>query len=253
MDKKPSWKAKLTYKIDYLFSKGIGAMILFLGIASLSIIIVASLLAILFQVRPQNSGSLSFFELVWVSLMRTLDAGSMAGDEGWAFRILMLFVTLGGIFIISALIGVISNGLLNKLENLQRGRSFVVEENHTVILGWNEKVFTIISELCIANHNQHNACIVIMGELDTVRMVESIKEKLPSDCTTRIVCRNGSPIDQTSLNLLNINSSKSIIVLSPVCDDPDAEVIKICLAIIRNPKRNKKAFHIGEELHESKN
>jgi hypothetical protein len=68
----------------------------------------------------------------------------MAGDEGWSFRILMLFVTIGGIFVISALIGVMSNGLYTRLENLQRGRSYVVEENHTVIIGWNEKVFTMI-------------------------------------------------------------------------------------------------------------
>ena len=253
MDKKPLWKAKLIYKIDCLFSKGISAMILFLGIASISIILVASIMAVLFHVAPQNSDSLSFFEAFWASLMRTLDPGSMAGDDGWTFRILMLFVTLGGIFIISALIGVISNGLNNRLENLQRGRSFVVEENHTVILGWNEKVFTIVKELCIANQNKQDACIVIMGEMDTVSMVQSINEKLPSKCTTRIVCRNGSPIDQISLNLLNLNSAKSIIVISPLSDDPDAEVIKTCLAIIRNPNRHNKDFHIVAELREEKN
>jgi len=253
MDKKPSWKAKLTYKLDCLFSKGTSAMILFLGIASISIIIFASILAVLFRIAPQNSDSLSFFEAFWASLMRTLDAGSMAGDDGWTFRILMLFVTLGGIFIISALIGVISNGLNNRLENLQRGRSFVVEENHTVILGWSEKVFTIVKELCIANQNKQDACIVIMGEIDTVNVIESINEKIPSKCTTKIVCRNGSPIDQTSLNLLNLNSAKSIIVVSPPSDEPDAEVIKTCLAIIRNPNRLKKDFHIVAELREAKN
>jgi len=253
MEKKPLWKAKLIYKIDCLFSKGISAMILFLGIASLSIIIIASLLAVFFHIAPQNSDALSFFEVFWASLMRTLDPGSMAGDEGWTFRILMLFVTLGGIFIISALIGVISNGLNTKLENLQRGRSFIIEENHTVILGWNEKVFTIVKELCVANQNKQDACIVIMGEIDTVSMVESINEKIPSKCTTRIVCRNGSPIEQTSLNLLNLNNAKSIIVISPLSDDPDAEVIKTCLAIIRNPNRLNKAFHIVAELREAKN
>lgn len=253
MDKKPLWKAKILYKIDCLFSKGLSAMILFLGIASISIIIIASIIAVLFHIAPQNSDSLSFFEAFWASLMRTLDPGSMAGDDGWTFRILMLFVTLGGIFIISALIGVISNGLNSKLENLQRGRSFVVEENHTVILGWNEKVFTIVKELCIANQNKQDTCIVIMGEVDTVSMVESINEKLSSECTTRIVCRNGSPIDQISLNLLNLNSAKSIIVISPLSDDPDAEVIKTCLAIIRNPNRHNKDFHIVAELRDTKN
>lgn len=253
MDKKTQWKAKFIYQIDCIFSKGTSAMILFLGIASFSIIIVASVIAVLFRIAPQNLDSLSFFEAFWASLMRTLDPGSMAGDEGWNFRILMLFVTLGGIFIISALIGVISNGLNNRLENLQRGRSFVVEENHTVILGWNEKVFTIVKELCIANQNQKDACIVIMGEEDKVNMVEAITEKLPNKCTTRIVCRNGSPIDQTSLNLLNLNSAKSIIVISPLIDDPDSEVIKTCLAIIRNPNRTDNPFHIVAELHKAKN
>ncbi|HPR34133.1 MAG TPA: hypothetical protein PKY64_00535 [Anaerolineaceae bacterium] len=253
MDKKPLWKAKLIYKIDILFSKGISAMIFFLGIASISIIILASTIAVLFHIAPQNSDSLSFFEAFWASLMRTLDPGTMGGDDGWAFRILMLFVTLGGIFVISALIGVISNGLNSRLENLQRGRSFVVEENHTVILGWNEKIFTIVKELCVANQNRQDACIVIMGEMDTVSMIESINEKLPPKCTTRIVCRNGSPIDQISLNLLNLNSAKSIIVISPQSDDPDAEVIKTCLAIIRNPNRQNKDFHIVAELREAKN
>ena len=108
--------------------------------------------------------------------MRTLDAGSMSGDQGWSFRILMLFVTIGGIFIISTLIGVISNGLFTKLENLQRGRSCVIEEHHTVILGWNEKVFTIVKELCLANQNKKDLCIVIMGEEDKASMVDAIRK-----------------------------------------------------------------------------
>ena len=253
MDKNQSWKAKIIYKIDCMFSEGTSAMILFLGIASISIILFASVIAVVFHISPQNSPPLNIFEAIWSSLMRTLDAGNLSGDEGWNFRILMLFVTIGGVFIISALIGIISNGLSTKLENLQRGRSYVVEENHTVILGWNEKVFTIISELCITFQNKKDSCIVVMGEEDKVSMVEAIKEKLPGNCKTRIVCRNGSPIDQTSLNLLNLKSAKSIIVVSPMSDDPDFEVIKTCLAIIRNPNRDNKPFHIVAELQAAKN
>ena len=253
MTQKPSWKTKLKYKIDCIFSKGMSSLIMFLGIASLAIIIFASLLVVIFQINPQNSDALNFFEAFWASLMRTLDPGTMSDDQGWSFRILMLFVTLGGIFVISALIGVISNGIFNKLENLQRGRSFVVEEDHTVILGWNEKVITIIKELCISNQNKKDACIVIMGEKDTVGMVEEVREYVPKKCTTRIVCRSGSPIDQTSLNLLNLNAAKSIIVVSPTNEDPDSEVVKTCLAIIRNPSRNDKPIHIVAELRHEKN
>lgn len=253
MDKKHSWKTKVLYKIDCIFSEGVSSMILLLGVASISIILIASIIAVVFQISPQDYASISFFEAFWASLMRTLDPGSMAGDEGWGFRVLMLFVTIGGIFIISTLIGVISNGLFAKLENLQRGRSYVVEENHTVILGWNEKIFTIVNELCIANQNKNDGCIVILGEKDKVGMVEEIKEILPQKCSTRIICRNGSPIEQTSLNLLNLNRAKSIIVVSPEVDDPDSEVIKTCLAIIRNPYRTNNKYHIVAELREAKN
>ena len=55
----------------------------------------------------------------------------------------MLAVTIGGIFIVSLLISVLSNGLQTKLEDLRKGRSFVVEENHTLILGWSSRIFLI--------------------------------------------------------------------------------------------------------------
>ena len=254
MNKKNSWKEKLKYKIDCMFSKGTRVMILWLGIASLFIIILTSILVVLFEISPQDTSEpLNFIEAFWMSLMRTLDPGSMADDQGWAFRAMMLFVTLGGVFIISAFIGVISSGLYSRLEGLQRGRSFVFEQNHTVILGWNEKIITIVKELCIANQNKNDACIVIMGENDTVSMVEQFREKIPNKGCTRIVCRNGSPIDQTSLNLLNLNFAKSIIVISPMSEDPDSEVIKTCLAILRNPIRYEKEIHIVAELRQAKN
>jgi len=47
--------------------------------------------------------------------MRSMDPGTLAGDTGWKYRILMLVVTIGGIFIVSLLISVLSSGLQNKL------------------------------------------------------------------------------------------------------------------------------------------
>ena len=53
---------------------------------------------------------MSFIEGAWESLMRTMDAGTMGGDLGWSFRGVSLFVTIAGIFVFSALIGVLSSG-----------------------------------------------------------------------------------------------------------------------------------------------
>jgi hypothetical protein len=41
-----------------------------------------------------------------------------------------------GILVFSTLIGVIFTGIDNKLTELRKGRSFVVERGHTIIFGW---------------------------------------------------------------------------------------------------------------------
>lgn len=39
--------------------------------------------------------------------MHTMDAGTVAGDSGsWTYLLIMLIVTLGGIFVLSLLIGI---------------------------------------------------------------------------------------------------------------------------------------------------
>lgn len=50
--------------------------------------------------------------------MRTFDAGTMGGDTGFSYRFVMLFVTMGGIFVVSSLIGVLSVGVEGKPEEL---------------------------------------------------------------------------------------------------------------------------------------
>ena len=74
-------------------------------------------------------------------------APSAATTGTWRFLLTMLALTLGGLFIVSALIGVLATGIDSKLADLRRGRSIVLEKDHTVILGWSESIFTIICEL----------------------------------------------------------------------------------------------------------
>lgn len=249
---KPSWQEKVHYKIDEIFLKGTGMMIFWLMMLSLAVILLVALIVVIFDVFPPGE-DLSFLEVFWMSLLRTMDAGTMADDQGWSFRLMMLLVTLGGVFIISVLIGVVTAGIENRLQSLQRGRSKVVESGHTVILGWTEKIFTVINEICIANKNKVDGCILILGNEDRVTMEEKISEVVTDTRGTRIVCRTGSPIDPASLDILSLHASKSIVILAPKSEDPDSEVIKICLAITRHVKRGKQPFHIVAELQEHKN
>ena len=244
---------KIRYRFDNLMSRGPIAMIALLAILSLLVVAIAGAVIWLFHISPEGAEPMNFAEGTWQSLMRTLDSGTMGGDTGWAFRIVAFLVTLGGIFIISTLIGVLGTGIEGKLEELRKGKSFVIEQNHTLILGWSSKIFTIISELVIANENSKNPRIVVLADMDKVEMEDGIRDRVKDLKNTRVICRKGNPYDLVDLSIANPHASKSIIVLAPEDGNADPLTIKTILAITNNPNRREAPYHIVAEIKDEKN
>ena len=255
MKRKKTLKNRLNYWFDNILSKGSAALISWLAVLSLILILGVSAVANYTRAAlDQNGKPLSFLQVVWMSLMRAMDSGTIAGDSGgFLFMALMLLVTLGGIFIVSTLIGILNTGIEQKLDNLRKGKSFVVEHGHTIILGWSSHVTAIISELVVANSNKRHSCIVILADRDKVEMEDEIRSKLGSTGRTRIVCRSGNPMRLNDLAMVNPNDSKTILVLAPDEGDPDLQVIKTILAITNNPDRRRAPYHIVAEVHDPKN
>lgn len=108
--------------------------------------------------------------------MRTLDPGTMGADAGWGFRLLMLVVTIGGLIIVASLIGIVCASD-DKMAQLRKGRSRVIESDHTLILGWSPQLFLLIGEVCRANAGRRRA-IVVLADHDKVEMEDAIREKV---------------------------------------------------------------------------
>jgi ion channel POLLUX/CASTOR len=250
---KPTFNQRLRYQFDNLMARGTPAMIGMLFVFSLVIVIIAGAVVSITGFAQEGGEGLSFGEAMWESLMRTLDSGTMGGDTGTGFRAIMLFVTLGGVFVVSALIGVLNNAIESQMEQMRKGRSHVLETNHTLVLGWSAQIFTILNELMTANENQPNARIVILADKDKVEMEDEIRERVEVKGKTRIICRNGSPIDPNDLEITSPHSAKSIIVLPPENNDPDTDVIKTVLAITNNPNRRAEPYHIVTQIRNPKN
>lgn len=247
---KASFADRVRYASDNAFSKGTIVLIGWLAAITVAVIVIIAFVVRLTGIAPDYS----LPQLVWMGLMRTLDSGTMGGDEGsWPFLLAMLAVTLAGIFVLSTLIGILTSGIDARLESLRKGRSRVIESNHTVILGWSQQVFTILTELALANANQKNSCIVILGPQDKVEMEDAIKDIVGDTGHTRIVCRTGNPIEFGDLAITNLSEARSIIILSPDQENPDAEVIKTLLAITHAPDRRAEPYNIIAELHDAKN
>ena len=244
---------KIKYEFDNQMSKGASAMIVLLGTLSFLLVFFSGLIIWLFDVNPSDKDSLGLIEGIWQSLMRTIDAGALGGDNGWSFRILAFILTLGGIFILSTLIGILTTGIDNKFDQLRKGKSYVIEKDFVLILGWSSKIFTIISELVIANENQKKSRIVILSEEDKVEMEDMIRNKIKDLKNTKVICRSGNPNDLSDLENVNVNASKSIIILAKEDLNSDPSTIKTILAVTNNSNRRNKPYHIIAEIKDQKN
>ncbi len=139
---------------------------------------------------------------------------------------------------------------------MRKGRSIVVERGHTVILGWSDQIFTLVSELVEANRSRRRAAITILAEQDKVEMEDRLRYRLGSTGNTRVVCRTGSPLDLTDLEIVNPNAARSIIVLAPQtssAEDADAYVLKTLLAINRGPAFRDRPHHVIAAVRDGRN
>ncbi|HQG70857.1 MAG TPA: hypothetical protein PK237_10510, partial [Rhodoglobus sp.] len=249
---KPTFSERFRYWFDNWMSRGTLALMALLGIATVVLVLVVGVIVAIFRQTPDDDPERSFGDILWGNLMRTLDPGTMGGDSGWGFRIFMLIITIGGLIIVASLIGIISGAFDSKVEELRKGRSKVLEKDHTLILGWNSKVFPIVSEICIANESRRSAVIVVLADKDKVEMEDELRAMVGKTGKTKIICRTGDPMNLTDLEIANPANARSIILLAgDDSPDPDADVIKTALALTNNPRRKAEKYHIVGELEDA--
>ena len=240
---KPTFKDRFRYFFDNTLSKGTVALIGWLAVVMCLLIILTSIVIWVTGIATESS----LVEQIWAYLVRVLGGTK---ELPWSFRLATLIIVLGGIFVMSSLISLLTTGFRSKLDSLRKGRSRVIENDHTVILGWSEGIFTIISELIVANENKQRSCLVILSLKDKVEMEDQIREKVVDTGRTRIICRTGNPTRLLDLDIVNLDFAKSIVIVSEECDS-SSNSLKTLLAIINRPNRRPEPYHIVANIYES--
>ena len=245
----PGVAARMRYAFDNSMARSPNALIWYLGAAVAFLVVAFAAVVLIFGAGPTHNPITAIYNV----LLHTIDTGTLANDTGTTYTVLNLFVTFAGIFIFSAFIGVLANSIDLRLHELRKGRSRVLERDHSLILGWSESIFKVVSELAIANESRSRARIVILAERDKVEMEDELRERVPERHGTKVVCRTGSPIAIADLDLVNHHEARSVIVLAPESDDPDPAVIKTILALTRNGDRGDVPYHIVAEISDPRN
>jgi voltage-gated potassium channel Kch len=249
MPEKPTWRERLRYWFDNSFAGGSLVLIGWLGLGTVVLVFVMTVVSLIPGIRPDGQNLKTLF---WNILFQSLTPNPFDATTNWQFLVVMLLVTMGSIFMVSILIGTLTSGIEAKVDELRKGRSRVIESGHTIILGWSPQIFTILSELMIANENRQNARIVVLADRDKVEMEDEIRARVARRGGTRVICRSGNPIDLTDLEIASPHTARSIVILPPESDDPDSAVIKTILALTNNPNRRQETYHIVTQIRDPK-
>ena len=225
-----SMRTRLRYRFETRMSKSLTPIVLSLAALPLLFGLIGGAILTLTNTHVPGVGNLGFVEATWMSVLRAMDPGTMGQDVGWPLRSVSLFVTVVGIVVLTVVIGLVSNAISERIEDLRKGRSTVVETGHTLILGWSPKIFAVLTEIVTANSNHKDRSIVVMAPRDKVAMEDEIRSRVPALGPTRIVCRTGNPAQLEDLSIVHPEAARSIVLVAP-CEGGDAHVIRTALAL----------------------
>ncbi len=226
------WR-RFRYRFDNTISRGTLPVILWLLWATIVVVGIGALVLAVFGADIGDAEDPGFLETYYQTMLRILDPGTFSGDAGWGLRLVTFIVTLFGITVAAVLIGLIATGIEGKVQDLRRGRSPVIEHEHTLVLGWSPRVFTIVSEIIAADESRTDSAIVILAAMDKQAMEDELADRVRDAGGTRLVCRSGDPSSLHDLDRVGIDTARSVIVLADVdTPDGDAHAVKTVLAAL---------------------
>lgn len=247
----------LAYKYDNYLSQG--AIYQFISLFTIFLIALFAC-TLIFVGTLETKG---FSKQIWQTFLFLFDAGSVgeAGEFTLVGKLLAIGTGVIGIIIFSILIAFLTNLFDQQLQELQKGKSLVVEKGHSLILGWSDKVVSILKELILANENESSSKVVILSTRDKVELEDYLITAVKDRKTTKIIVRSGQISRIANQEKVSLDCAKSIILVSACARHAtkkekglsDTMIIKTILSITKNPNRRAEPYHIVTEIFDGKN
>lgn len=230
--RRASLRDRAGYRFDRTLARSTGTLMGWLVITCLAVVVPVS--TVLVWTDPGSPRSLSGrLTAAWRTSAETLRLGAVSGTP--LRMALAALLGLVALLCVSTLVGVITTGLADRMAELSRGRSTVLELGHVVVLGWSDQAGTVVSELAAAQSPDRPRAIVLLADQDKTEMERALAARMgPSGGRggrTRVICRSGPASDPGVLALVSPQRASTVLVLSSGEPDADAEVLRILLAL----------------------
>lgn len=221
-----SLKNRFQYWFDNRIAKGSLSFIIILFAAAILLALFIGGLLLLFGYNVDDKISHTF----WNSVSTMINSEMPYFEEGsgtFGSITLTTILAIVGLLFTSVLIGFFSSSFEEKIVQLKRGNSLVLEKDHIVILGFYPGEYTLIQQLILAAAEK-KTCIVVGGDMERDDMEQDLKdniEEIPKNIN--LICRKVDITDPTSIEKCSIQTCRTVIV-SPT---DDFTTVKAVLAV----------------------
>jgi hypothetical protein len=235
------WKAKLRYRSDEFLGGGAGKQLAFLfGLTCVLVVLFTGLSVVASIVTPSlGIAEGDLLDKMWWYFTRLIDSGGMGGDTGNVNRFVSTVATILGVVVAGLLISSLAGNFQERLEAIKRGGAPVMEEGHFLILGWSEKIYSVIDQISEAYATQKIVCVVL-AEREKLDMEADLRDKVVHQDRVKLVVRSGSSVSLNDLARVSFAHARAVVVLIDEHDveEPnraDGRVIKTLLALYNHP------------------
>ena len=218
-----SLKERFTYWFDCRTSRSSLGLIRVLVVASILLAAIVAGLIVLFGFNGESDAASVF----WDSIATVINAWMPSYEDGEiGYLILMAIVAIAGVLFTSVLIGIVTSSIEEKINDLKRGNSRVLESDHIIVLGFYPGEYTLLRQLVLAA-GEDRACIVVADDLEREEMEQAIRDNVAPPKNVRIVCRTADITDPADLEKCSIETGRCVIV-SPT---DSVRTVKALLAV----------------------
>lgn len=205
----------------YRLEKGRPHLILLVGLllAIVGISVIGGLIVFL------TNGEKGVGQSIWWTFLHVSDPGYLGDAQDPLTGFLgTLFTILGMVTFMAGLVGILTSLITTGLKRLHEGGAPVAFADHIVVVGWNSRVFTLVSDLLKAD--QHNQIALLGGlakdaaELQLERRVFDPIEQAEGHRAARrargsVVYRQGNAGIDHDLNRVSAGTASRFVLLAP--------------------------------------
>ncbi len=231
------------YRLDNWFARGTGAQVLLLTALSAAIVLLGMCAYYVGLFSPENADvegirrdlDRGLADSFWWSIGHVLDPSAANADyrATWPVVLVSFALCFAGLGIFGTLVGLVSSAIEARLASLRSGNGVVKERDHLLILGWNDKIFSILRLL---SESARQATVVVLCRHELDLMKERVRTEAAVGANVRLVFRTGDPSNLVELRRVAFDKAFNIVVLADesapsATEDPDIRVIKTLIQL----------------------